>query len=253
MQKMHKFYHFLVIGIAVTISFTACKRNFSKVEINSSEQLFQVMKDKNDNKWFQHFTFKQVTLRYDTLGDLTDSTIWHEAVSYPGYFRIDRDTLEKNYVIFRNDSTYQFRSDTLFDATDKPSEHLVFKGGLYFMPIEKSIGKLKSWGYNLDSFRKENFNGQSVYSIGNDDHQFKLHATEYYCVYRAYTTNSGLKVEAHYDDFKKINGGWVEQKVTFYVKGKKRLLEHYFDIQSPKSLPTTIFNPNVKYEWYRDF
>ena len=219
-------------------------------DFKSTEELFQAMKTKNDKKWYQHFTFKQSTLRFDENGTMTDSTVWYESVSYPYYFRIDRDIDQNNYVIFRNDSTYNFRQDSLIQATDKPATHLLFKGGLYFISLEESLDQLKKYNYDHQTFRKDTLDGQAVYVVGKNDNQFWLHAKDYYCMKRTYTTPSNKKVDVVYGDFKTLGNGWVEQKVTFYVDGVKRLEEFYFDIEARNHIDEKTYEINENFKWY---
>jgi hypothetical protein len=219
-------------------------------ELDSTSDLFQAMKAKNDKKWYQHFTFKQSTIRFDENGIQTDSAVWYESVSYPYYFRIDRDIENNHYVIFRNDSTYNFNQDTLVKAVDKPATHLLFKGGLYFISLEESLEKLKKYNYDVQAFRKDTFNSQPVYVVGKEDNQFWLNARDFYCMRRIYTTPSNKKVDVVYDNFKTLGNGWVEQKVTFYVEGVKRLEEFYFDIEASNPVDERTYDINQNYKWY---
>ncbi len=241
--------------LLVSIYTMGCKFDKKKelVEINSTKSLFEVMKAKNDKKWFKNFTFKQLTLRYDESGKMIDSAMWYESVGYPLHFRIDRDIDAKNYVIYRNDSTYNFRSDTLSQAIDRPAVHLLFKGGLYFMTLEESLEKLKKYNYKAEYFRKDTFNSEPAFVVGDSDNQFWLHAEHFYCMRRIYTSNNGKLVDVVYDDFKRLEGGWVEQKVTFYVDGKVRLEEFYQDIKYRDYFDPKIYDPTIKYEWYLEY
>ena len=234
----------VMMGLLVLVG---CK---TPSNFESTTELFQAMKSRNDKQWYQHFTFKQATVRYDEQGLQTDSTVWYESVSYPYYFRIDRDIENHNYVIFRNDSTYNFRQDTLMEATDRPATHLIFKGGLYFISLEESLEKLAQYNYDIQAFSKDTFQGQAVYVVGKEDNQFWLHARDYYCMRRIYTTPNNRKVDVVYGDFKTLGGGWVEQKVTFYVDGIKRVEEFYFDIETSQHVPERTYDVHQNYKWY---
>ena len=230
-----------IIAIAIGSIFS-CNVEVADNSITSTEELLRAMKKENDGKWFQNFTFKQRTYRYSESEELIDSTIWHEFVHYPSYFRIDRDIDNKHYTIYRNDSTYNFRNDSLIQAADQPAVHLLYKGGLYFMSLEESLEKLDKYGYDKNVFMQEVFNGEPVYSVGDSTMQFKVHADHFYCMNRTYTTNSGKRVVATYDNFKRLKNGWVEQTVTFEVDGVKRLYEEYYDIKSPDKLNMELFD-----------
>ena len=238
---------FLVFLLA---SIASCNSN---KDYQTTKELFQTMKAKNDGVWFQNFRFKQHTLRFDAAGVKTDSTVWIESVSYPYHFRIDRDISQDVYTIYKNDSTYNFKDSKLSMATDIPSTHLLFKGGLYFVSLDEAIQKLKKYKYNTATFRKDSFMGEPAYVVGDDDNQFWVHAEKFYCMRRIYTTPNNQKVDVVYEDFKPLGKGWVEQKVTFYIEGKKRLEEFYFDIKTTKSFDQMIYNTNENYKWYLSY
>ncbi|WP_422860569.1 hypothetical protein ACOKFD_06950 [Flagellimonas sp. S174] len=208
------------------------------------------MKTKNDSNWFRNFTFKQRTFFFDKKGVQTDSAIWYEAVSYPYLFRIDRNLAEKDYTIYRNDSTYQFKNNSLIMATNRPAVHLVFKGGLYFISLEEAMTKLDEYGFDTAVFRKDKFKEELVYVIGEEANQFWLHQEDFYCVRRISTDSRGKKMDVIYDDFKPIGKGWVEQKVTFYYEGKKRLEEFYYDIKLKDTISPKTFSVTKNNQWY---
>jgi len=179
--------------------------------------------------------------------------LWYEAVSYPYFFRIDRDTNRGNYTIYRNDSTYHILADTLYRATDDPATHLLIKGGLYFITVKETIKKLKSYGYNLQAFRKDEFMNEPVYVIGNSTNQFWLHAEDYYCMRRLYTTKNGKQIDVIYENFKPLGNGWVEQKVTFFFDGNKRMEEFYLDIKLNDTINPKTYETVKNYKWYENY
>lgn len=232
------------------ICITGCE---AQKEISNTRELIQEMKRKHDGKWFQNFTFKQLTVNKDKNEVVTDSAMWYESVSYPKNFRIDRDIENNNYTIYRNDSTYSFRKDTLFMARDKPSTHLLFKGGLYFMDEDEVLSTLTKYQYDIESFQKNTFKGEPAYVVGNEKNQFWVHATEFYCMRRIYHTSRDQKVDVVYDNFKRLGKGWVEQEVTFYVDGVERMNEYYQEIKLKDSFDPRIYDLKKNYKWYLNY
>lgn len=239
--------------IPILLSCTAEKKNGNTSTFETTEQLLKAMKSRNDSTWYRHFTFKQHTVFLDTTGQRTDSAMWYEAVSYPYFFRIDRDIDKGNYTIYRNDSTYQILADTMYRATDNPAVHLVIKGGLYFISLDETIEKLEKYGFNLKAFRKDVFMDQPVYVVGDEDTQFWLHAEHFYCVRRISTNSQNKKTDVVYEDYKPLGDGWVEQKVTFYYDGKKRLEEYYQDIKLRDTINVSTYYTSKNYKWYENY
>ncbi len=240
----------LLIVIAILTGCSTKKENYNRSGFETTGQLLQAMKSKNDSTWFKHFTFKQHTVFFDTTVQKVDSALWYEAVSYPYLFRIDRDINKDNYTIYRNDSTYHILADTMYSATDNPAVHLVIKGGLYFISLDETIEKLEKYGFNLQAFRKDVFMDEPVYVVGDEDTQFWLHAKHFYCVRRISTNNQNKKTDVVYEDFKPLGDGWVEQKVTFYYDGKKRMEEFYQDIKLRDTIDVRTYDINKNYTWY---
>lgn len=242
-----------LLAFTIIIGCNSNKEHSNNSNIKTTKALLRAMKSKNDSSWYKHFTFKQHTVFYDTSGQKTDSALWYEAVSYPYLFRIDRDINQGNYTIYRNDSTYHILADTLYSATADPAVHLVFKGGLYFISLDESIDKLEKYGFNLQSFRKDVFMNEPVYVIGDETKQFWLHAEDYYCMRRVSTNDQNKTVDVVYEDFKPLGKGWVEQKVTFYYDGLKRMEEIYLDIELRDTINATTYSTGENYKWYMDY
>ncbi|NAS32743.1 hypothetical protein GTQ40_17315 [Flavobacteriaceae bacterium R38] len=252
LKKLKTYRLFLITTSLINclLFITACQR---PTDYKTTRELLQAMKTKNDSTWFQHFTFKQKTIAFDTLGKQVNTSIWYEAVSYPYLFRIDRDIENGNYTIYRKDSTYQFQQGNLISANNTPATHLLFKGGLYFISLDQALTKLQKYNYNTQVFRKDVFMGQPVYVIGEDTNQFWLHAKEFYCIRRISTTSNGRKLDAVYADFKRLGKGWVEQKVTFYLDNQKRLEEFYFDIKLKNHIDPKTFDVKKNNKWFLNY
>jgi hypothetical protein len=135
----------ILLAISILAGCSGKKENPDTSNFETAGQLLEAMKSENDSTWYQHFTFKQHTEFFDTVGQ-SDSALWYEAVSFPYLFRIDRDIERGNYTIYRSDSTYHILADTINSATADPGAHLVFKGGLYFISLDETKEKLEKYG-----------------------------------------------------------------------------------------------------------
>lgn len=225
-------------------------------QITSTGQLLDAMQVKNRQGWFKEFTFTQEIIRYNQNGGVRDTAIWYEAVSYPDLFRIDYND-KGRFIIFRNDSSYRFQDYTFQSERLEPQEFLLFKGGMYFISPAKVMDKLKEYGYDTSVFREDRINGRRAYVVGAKSgdlttKQFWIDADYFYTVRRISKTGRGQALDVQYSNHKRVNGGWVEQTVTFYLDGRMLQIEHYLDIDASKSIPKDVFNPNRpnKY-WYK--
>ncbi|MFY0592163.1 hypothetical protein [Roseivirga sp.] len=231
--------------------------SFAQAQISETGQLLDAMQVKNRKTWFKEFTFRQETIRYDQNGAIRDTAIWHEAVSYPDHFRIDYND-QGRFVIFRNDSAYRFQEYQLQRASLEPQEFLLFKGGMYFMSPAKIKEKLEDYGYDVTIFREDRLNGRRAYVVGAKmgdlkSKQFWIDADHFFTVRRISDVGQGRSLDVQYSDHKKVNGGWVEQKVTFYLNERLLQVENYLDIEAAIKLTSDIFNPKVpKRHWFKD-
>ncbi len=229
----------------------------SNAQITSTGQLMDAMQVKNRSDWFKEFTFTQETIRYNQNGAVRDTAIWYEAVSYPDLFRIDYND-QGRFIIFRNDSAYRFQNYNFQSARIEPQEFLLFKGGMYFISPARVMDKLNEYGYDTSVFREDRLNGKRAYVVGAKEgdletKQFWVDADHFYTVRRVSKTGRGAVLDVQYSDHKRVEGGWVEQTVTFFLDGRMLQIEHYLDIDASKRLSKEVFDPAKpsKY-WYKN-
>lgn len=199
--------------------------------ISSVEDLIETMKEKNDESWFKSFTFSQETIVYDSLGVAGEPSIWEEAIIYPDKFRIDYDLDNNHYIFFKEDSSYHFRSDTLFRIRYEPQEFLLFKGGLYFMNTSQVLERLRKYNVNAESFLKDKLNGKSVFIVGDDEKKFWIDEGSLKVQKRQYIDANLDTIVVKYGDFIPLGNGTIETTVEFYRNSFLIQKERYFDIQ----------------------
>lgn len=239
------------ILVLCCITFFFLPFSHAQKEIKSAKALIKQMHKANKGKWFNAFTFVQKTIRFDQEGAVRDSSIWYEAIQYPKNFRIDYGPLDDgNANIFRNDSVYSFRSGALQAAAINPQQFLLMKGGLYHYPVKKVLSMLTEYGYNIQQFRSDRWNGRPVYVLGAEaadekSAQFWIDAEHFYLVRRISQASNERILDVHYSDHIASGGGWVEQTVKFYLDGRYIQLEYYQDIDTAPRLPASLFNPKA--------
>ena len=215
-------------------------------QMTNTGQLLDAMQVRYRGKWFKEYTFAQETIRYTREGAMRDTSLWHEAVSYPDHFRIDYQEPGR-FVIFKNDSAWRYQEAELQQQGYEPQEFLLFKGGMYFRSPATIMDKLKEYGYDTSIFREDRLNGRKAYVVGAREgdlntKQFWIDADHFYTVRRISRVSNGRVLDVQYSDHKRVAGGWVEQTVTFYLDGRLLQVENYLDIDASQSLDPAIFD-----------
>jgi outer membrane lipoprotein-sorting protein len=232
-----------VLTISTLLSFAPPK---------TGEDIVKMMYNRYAGKWHRTLTFTQKTERYRN-DSLKSTQTWHEAMLAPDKLRIDIEPLANgNTIIFRGDSTYNFRNGQLRSASKDENDLIFLLGGLYFYPWDAVVAKLKSGGYDLSKSYETTWKDKPVYVIGSNNkddltsNQLWVDKKELYLV-RMIEQTKGTKEECIFDDHVKIGGGWSETKAAFYFGGKLLQVETYSDYKEEPDLDERIFDPK-KYE-----
>lgn len=238
---------FLSVLLFSMCTYTASHK---RVTVKNTSDLLSAMNKKYKGKWFDQFTFVQETYQIDKNGKEKDLSIWHEAIDYPKNFRIDYGALsEGNTNIYAKDSVWAFRENELKKIKHAPKEFLLMKGGLYHLSVKETIEQLTNYGYDCSKFRRDVLNDRKVFVIGADkgdlkSKQFWLDAEHYYMVRRINTQGEKV-IDVIYSNHISSNGGWVEQKVQFWVDKEYVQIEYYKEIDTNPNLDAAVFNPDL--------
>jgi hypothetical protein len=210
-------------------------------------EILKLMYNRYAGKWHHALTFKQTTETYRN-DSLKRTQTWRESMLYPDKLRIDIEPLENNNtIIFRGDSTYSIRSGQLKSAQGQGNDLIFLLGGLYFYPFDKTLEKLKSLGYDTTKGYEDTWKGKPVYVVGTLDKDAKVNQLwidkkDLYLV-RMIEYTKDRKEEALFDDHLKLDGGWTETKVHFYINDKLLQVESYFECKAVPAFDAGIFDP----------
>ncbi len=229
----------LFLFAVVTCSFTIKKTGTGK-------ELLIRMHEKYAGKWYKTYQFKQTTETYKN-DSLVRSEVWAEHIQFPGNFRIDFGNPDSgNAVIFKNDSAYAFRNSNLVRTNYYPNDLLFLLGGMYFYPVDEAIAKMKTYGFDITKFHESVWNGKGVYVIGADKDGEESNQAwfdkEHYSLVRMIKYENGRKEDALLEDHVKLDGGYSETLVKFYLDEKLLQVEKYFDLEANKVINPEIFN-----------
>jgi len=222
-----------------------------------SISVLKKMHDKYSGQWYKSFTFTQTTERYkrDTL---VDTQTWYEALKLPDLFRIDfGDLKDGNAVIFHRDSMYIFRHDSL-KRKEVNDDNLTFLlGGMYFIPFDSVTVHLNALNYDLQKFHEDTFMGKPVYVIGANKAGEKVNQLwieqDRLILLRFIEYTDGRKSEGVFENHLPFEGGWCEQKCSFYFDDQLAQVEYYHNCKANVSLDDAIFDPKMfgKVHWYQ--
>jgi hypothetical protein len=214
---------------------------------NTGEGVLRLMFTKYAGHWHKALTFKQTTERYRN-DSLKSTQTWRENMRYPDKLRIDIEPFSNNNsIIFRGDSTYRIQGGVIKTAAKQENDLIFLLGGMYSVPIEKAMDKLKALGYDLSKAYEDTWKGKPCYVIGANFRDEKVSQlwvdkSDMYLV-RMIEYNSSGKEEALFDDHLKLDGAWTETKVHFYINDKLLQVESYYECKALPGLDERLFDP----------
>ena len=214
----------------------------------TGKEIFAKMHEKYAGKWYKTFSFSQTTEIYKN-DSLVRSETWNEHIQFPQKFRIDFGNRDSgNAVIFKNDSSYVFRNSKKVRTSYYPNDLLFLIGGLYFYPLDISIKKLSSFGFDINKFHEDEWKGEKVYVIGAEKKEDSTNQVWFdkknYNLLRMIKFDKGQKEEALFDDHVKLNGGYSETLVHFYINNKLVQVEKYYNLKGDIKIDPAIFDPD---------
>lgn len=227
------------------LSFIVCFLSFlvcCRAQYKNGEDLVAAMHKRYYKAPCKIYSFSQRNTHYkaDTVSGHSE---WHEIIEFPDKFRIDfGDKAEGNFVVFKNDSVFNFKAGKQVKLRADSNTLLLLLGGMYYRNLEDVFARIKVQGYDLKIISSQKWNGEDVFVIGageNDlsKNQFWVNKKTLRVLRiieaRGQNDQMDMRFEAHQDWCK----GYVETKVSFRRNGKLEQVEEYYDIKEAKSFP----------------
>lgn len=217
-------------------------------EIQTGEDVIKKMHERYKLAPCKSYTFSQKNTHYRNDSAIGNSE-WHEAIEFPDKFRIDfGDTTKGNFVIFKNDSAYNFRNFTLKKTSYNSQTLLLLLGGMYYRELTDVIKRLNNDHYNLSVLSSQKLNKQTYYVIGAKQGDLQLN--------QIWVNKKTLRIERiiekinendimdmSFDSYQANCKGFVETKVTFKRNGKIEQVEEYYNIKTVDVFPNKVFYP----------
>jgi hypothetical protein len=226
----------------------------SNVVAQDASPKFKAIHQQYYGKWPKTITFVQKTTMYraDTI---FRSQIWYEAGIFPNFFRIDLgDPKDGNAIIYRGDSTYNFRKSKKLNPIVSPNILVYLLGGMFFETTDQVNQKLKKDGFDLSKTYKTTWKGRDVDVFGVDKadstkSQLWYDVKNHYLV-RMIEQRETSRLECHFENHQKIENIWHEGDVKIFVNNKLVQTENYNDFRINVPLNPDFFNPDKFGSWH---
>jgi hypothetical protein len=240
----------------VKIALACCAACFSIAaparaqQIHDGQSLLTAMHDRYKSSWYDTVIFKEkaITLRPDG----TSSTeVWDEVAVLPGKLRIDRGAhSEGNGFVFADGMLTRFQGGK--PNGPNPFVHMLLVLGfdVYKQPAETTIEQVKARGIDLSQIHEESWDGQDVYVVGaaKGDLKAKQFWVEkkrllFVRLLEPDEQDATKMHDTRFRGYKALGGGWISERVEFYVDGKNSFNEDYFDVKGNVKVDPALFDP----------
>ncbi len=198
------------------------------------------------------FIQKTAMYRADTI---FRTQTWYEAGLFPNLFRIDfGDPKEGNSVIYRGDSTYNFRESQKMKPNVNPNILVYLLGGMYFETQKQVAEKLGKDGFDLSKHYTGSWKGKSIEVFGVDKpdstkSQLWFDTKDHYMV-RMIQQKEKSRLECQFEKHQKTGNVWHETHVKIYVNDKLVQTEDYSNFKTNVELHSDFFNPEKYGSWH---
>jgi hypothetical protein len=202
----------------------------------SGTELFKIMHTKFYQGPCRSYTFSQKNTHYRN-DSIVGNSVWHEAVEFPDKFRINfGDRENKNCIIFKNDSAFNYKSGKLVKQRIDTNTLLLLLGGMYYRSIEDVLSRIKKADYNLNTLSAQKWKNEEVYVIGakeNDltSNQVWINKKDLRVIRIIEKIKDGEMMDMRFESYQPWCKGFVETKVSFRRNGKLEQMEEYYDIK----------------------
>ncbi len=207
----------------------------------NGDELVRAMHDRYSGKWYRSLAFLQHNTRYFGTDSVQHST-WFERAAIPGKLRIDfregPGFSPDGGVLFVNDSLISIRGDTVVGANAFIHPLMVLGFDVYAQPVDTTLDKLQSLGFDLALIRPDTWQGRPVYVVGaraGDLHTRQFWVDKERLVFvrmlEPGQRDTSTTSETQFNDYRPFGSGWVSAQVLFLGNGQRVWMEEYDQIQ----------------------
>lgn len=231
--------------ILVCCYLVGCAEENNSLMLNEPVQADFVIRQMHarwSSEWPKHKQFSQRVFLYQQ-DSLVKEEVWHEWITAPGFLRIDfQEPNSGNGMLFRNDSLYFYQQNRVVSAMEKTHYLLVLADDVFAQKPEITIEKLTKLGFRTD----QGYATDRHYVVGaSSEHdtlssQFHVHRDSLFLT-KVLLNENDILSRVDMQNYTMIGSAPSETRVVFYTNGELRMIEEYFDIHYPETLPDTLY------------
>ncbi len=218
-------------------------------DIRNGRQLIEAMHARYEASWYRTVTFVQTSTTIHPDGSREDA-IWDEAIALPGRLRIDVEPRSAgNGRLFVDGKLMTFKDGQPTNTRDFIHPLLVLGFDVYRQPVEKTLSQLKD--FDLSILHEAQWQGRPTYVVGARQGDEKttqfwvdLERLVFVRLIRPDEQHPGSTYETRFDDYRRLEGGWISPTVVFLTDGKPTFEEHYTDVKANIKLDDRLFDPS---------
>lgn len=234
-MKRHSLKFIFFTLITCNIGFTGISTLCAQAKQPGGE-IIKLMHQRYFNGPCKAYTFSQRNSHYRNDSVVRHSE-WHEALEFPDKFRINfGDKADGNFVVFKNDSAYNYKKGRLLMSRRDSNMILLLIGGMYYRTLADVLARIKHAKYDLSTVSSQKWKNEDVYVIGAKENnlavnQLWVEKKTLRIVRIIENLNADNRMDMSFETHQPWCKGFIETKVAFRRNGKLEQLEEYYDIK----------------------
>ena len=203
---------------------------FTTDSVASGREVIDRMHARYADTWYESLALVQAVTYFDSLGSVDHAEVWYESLLLPGTVRSDIAPLDEGRgELFRGDSVFRFEADTVVER--RPAVHVVLLLGfdVYRQAPLETTSRLERYGFDLDTVREADWNGEPAWLVGSDDGpRFWVDRRD--LLVRRLTIpgrQDGPVRDIRFGAYEPLDGGWIATELTFLTDDRVQIRERY--------------------------
>ena len=153
-------------------------------------------------------------------------------------------------AVYAGDSFFVWHGDSVITRAATRNILLVIGFDVYRQPAETTLAVLDAEHFPMAPMHEETWEGRPVYVIGaaaGDLHSHQLWIDKDRLLFvrsiEPDDRDSTKTLDIRFDNYVKVGGGWLSERVEIYRDGKLVQREEYSDVRTNEAIDPQIFAP----------